>query len=273
VQALAELPAVFGPLLEGFYVQILVLALGLSRSFALMAVLPIFTRLGISGLIRNAVALALALPLMPYLASEVGRMGEVTILLVGALLVKEAMIGALLGLVFGVPFWAAESAGNLIEFQRGSTAAFLVDPAPTEDPTITATLFVLLSIMLFYGVAGPTVLVQGLYLSYTVWPVTAFLPALTEASIAGLLGLLDSILRLGLLLSGPILIVLLLVDFVLGFINRSAQQLNIFDLSFAFKGIAFAVLMPLYIGFLIGHLDAAVGDLGGALGQLRLFLR
>ena len=103
-------------------------AVAAARLFGVMAILPVFSRLGLAGLVRGGVALALALPLAPALlpAVEAARdaLPPTTWLL---LLAKEALIGVTLITIF----FASGGMGMLVEAVYASHAVWPpLDPLP-----------------------------------------------------------------------------------------------------------------------------------------------
>lgn len=246
------------------------LAIPAARMLGVFILLPLFTRLGITGLIRGGVALALALPFAAGLPgmSDISGMGGVPLTL---LLVKETMIGVLIGLVAGIPFWIAEAAGELIDQQRGSESALLPDPSGTQEAGITGTLLVLTSATVFMSAGGLRVLQEGVFQSYAVWPAAALLPTFSPNAAFLTLQTLDSLMAGGLILASPLLVAMLLTEFSLGLISRFAPQLNVFDLAMAVKGIVYVVGLPIYAIVLVGYLRDGLSPLGYLAQQLRGF--
>ena len=91
-------------------------ALTMPRLFAVFTVTPFLSPNVITGLSRNSLMLMLALFMSP-LAGDLPSMPVVMWLAIAG---KEALIGVMLGLGFGIFFWAIQSVGDLIDFQTGS---------------------------------------------------------------------------------------------------------------------------------------------------------
>src|SRR5262245_35254351 len=82
-------------------------AVAMARAMGLLAISPPFTRLGLVNLIRSATAFAISLPLARALLESGVLEGQTGAFVITAILVKEFAIGMALGLLYGVPFWAA----------------------------------------------------------------------------------------------------------------------------------------------------------------------
>ena len=248
------------------------IAVAVSRAVALGAVLPIFAWLGLTGVLRNAVIIAIALPMVSQVTSELAVLAPLQPGQVLMLVAKEAVVGVLLGVLFGLPFWAVEAAGELIDMQRGVNGAYLLDPNASGQASPVGTLFVLVLLALFFAGGGFDVLADALYRSYALWPVTALLPPFTGETPTLLLGLLDHVVQLGLLLAAPLVIVMLLADIALAVIGRMAPQLNVFDLSLSVKSAALVLVLPIYAIFLVPYFNDSLGSIHGVIDLARTVL-
>jgi type III secretion protein T len=240
--------------LEQLYIYFAAAALTVTRLVAVMNILPVFTRLGISGILQGAIGLALALPLLPLVAQAIGTEPLGTGRL-AFLMLKEAAVGAVIGVVLGIPFWAAEAAGDILDLQRGSSFAGLVDPSSTTETTVTGTLLAVALVALFFTMGGLPLLLRVIYDSYAIWPAESFAPIFGPNTGALVLGLLDDVMSMGLMLAVPIVLALLLTDFSLALVARAAPHMHIFDLSLSVKNLVFALLLVLYGAFLVSYME------------------
>jgi type III secretion protein T len=250
--------AALNPLLEQAGLYIIAAAVCVARIGGLMAIFPGFTRLGLSGVLRGSVALVLTFLLVPAVkdawTASAPSTGEAALLIF-----KETIIGLTVGLVLGIPFWAADAAGSFLDVQRASTLANLFDPSQAEESTITATLFTLLSLALFYGAGGFTLVLGTLYDSYAIWPVGRFLPLFSADAGELFLGILDRIFSMGLMLVIPLVLILLIADIALAFVARAAPQLQVFDLSLSVKNLLIVILIVPYLAFLVNYMKRDIG--------------
>jgi type III secretion protein T len=232
-----------------------------------MLVMPAFTRIGVTGILRNGIGLALTLPLLPLMVGTVEN-EQLAVGTIAALLFKEFVVGLVVGLVLGVPLWAAEAAGAILDLQRGATMATLIDPEGAEQTSVTGTVLVLAMVALYFGSGGLSVTLRTLYESYGIWPITRFLPLFSSQAGALLIGLLDDVITMGLMLVVPIVICLFLADIVLALVSRAAPHFNVFALSLAIKTLVFAILLVLYGGFLASYMAQDLATLLGSTGRL-----
>jgi type III secretion protein T len=248
---------------EHIYVYLTAAGLALSRIAGVMAVLPAFTRLGVTGILRNGIALAVTIPMVPVIAATLGT-EPLTIGKIAALSFKEITVGVAVGLILGVPFWAAEAAGDILDLQRGSSLAVLLDPSAMTEASVTGTILALAITALYYVSGGLFVTLHTLYDSYGIWPIGRFLPLFGPDAGRLFLGLLDEVMTMGLMLVAPIVVCLFLADILLALVSRAAPHFNIFALSLAVKNLIFVILLVLYSGFLASYMGRDLGTLLGA---------
>jgi type III secretion protein T len=228
-------------------------AFALARMLAMMIVFPVFDRLGVTGFIRNSIALVISIPLIPMIAAHIGS-EQLGLGLIAALLLKEVIVGLVVGVVLGVPLYAAEVAGDVLDLQRGSSSASLSDPLGSTQSNITGTLLALIVIALYFASGCFDLTLRAIYDSYGIWPVRRFLPLLSREAGGLLLSLLDTIVSTGVMLVGPVVVCLLLVDLLFALIARAAPSLQPFYLSMTVKNLVFSLVLVLYGAFLVGYM-------------------
>jgi type III secretion protein T len=156
------------PSVEKVYQYLLAASFAFSRILGVMIVMPSFTRLGVTTVVRSGIALTLSLPLVPMLVGSLAT-GRLSVATMGALLFKETAVGILVGLVLGVPLWAAEAAGDIVDLQRGASLTSLFDPEGTNESSVAGTLLGLAMVAVYYGSGGLFVTLRTLYDSYGIW--------------------------------------------------------------------------------------------------------
>jgi type III secretion protein T len=256
-------------ILEFVFPLLKALALATARSLGLVIVVPIFTRLGLTGVIRSAVAVAIALPMLRPAYDVVVSAGGPTTFGFAAIVAKELATGLVIGVLLGVPFWAADVAGEIVDLQRGSTMAQLVDPLSIGESSLNSTLFSLAIITIFFTTGGFIVFLDVFYRSYALIPLGAVAPVLGTGAGLFFLQLLDGILRTGLMMIAPVVLALLIADIMLAYLSRMSPQMHVFDLSMAIKNLLFSFLIVLYVTFLTPFMLEQIDAMRGATDLLR----
>ncbi|MCC6749817.1 MAG: flagellar biosynthetic protein FliR [Deltaproteobacteria bacterium] len=189
------------------------------------------------------------------------------------LVVKEAVVGAVLGYVTSVVFWGAEAAGWLADTVRGANMAEVLVPQHGHRTTALGALHAQLSIVVFLSMGGHRVLVAAVLSSYDVLPLQT-VPAIGGWQEFGWFAarLTGEVFALAVALAAPVVIAVVLTDVALGWINRLAGQVNVFFVAMplkAFLGVAVvALVLPLLVGILPRALGWAVNYLERGLALL-----
>lgn len=250
-------------------------ALGMARPAGIVLILPVFTRAEMGTLIRLGLAFGLALPILGYSQQSVGP-AEADVQVVRLVLValKELFVGVLIGFVLGIPFWAIQSVGELIDTQRGiSNEVAPVDPTTKSQSSALGLFLGILAITVFVAADGLNTLVETLYASYGLWPIQRFLPAADLDAMMALARLVDRVLRTAVLVGGPVIVLMLLLDLCVMLIGRFAPQLNANDLAPTVKNVAVVLFLLAYASYLFDYAGAEVGTVRGTGAALGQFLR
>lgn len=242
-------------------VDVLVAAgLGAARALGIMLVLPVFTRPHISGLVGSSLTIALGLPCLAQIKDGLQALDPNTRLIMAALLSsKEVFVGLLLGMLLSTPLWSIQTVGEIIDTQRGITAQVTSsDPATRNEASATGLFLGITAVTIFVLSGGLQTMISGLYGSYLIWPVYRLFPALTLQGAMEVLRLLDHIMYTTLVVSGPVLAILLLVDISVMLLGRFAPQMRLSDLSPMIKNIAFGVIIVTYAVYLIEYVGSEI---------------
>ncbi|WP_292086464.1 flagellar biosynthetic protein FliR [Mesorhizobium sp.] len=168
----------------------------------------------------------------------------------------------------GIPFWAAEAAGDILDLQRGSTMGTLIDPMMTHETSATGTLLAVIMVTIYLAAGGLELSLTSLYDSYGLWPIDQLLPVFSKDAAGIFLDLLNRILMMALTLVFPLIISMLLSDIVLAFLARASPHLNVFALSLIVKTLVFSLVFVLYSAFLLFYMNRDLGFLHEAARQI-----
>ncbi|WP_263062913.1 type III secretion system export apparatus subunit SctT [Dickeya dadantii] len=249
--------------IQNIYDFIYALTLGVARLYPCLFLVPLFSFTIIKGMLRNAVAIALAL--VPAGAIQQQMLTTtITWPMLPGLLLKELVIGLLLGVVLAMPFWLFESVGALFDNQRGALTGGQLNPALGSDATPLGHMMKELFIMLLIITIGFPGFTQLLWDSYRLWPALDFLPPLSEQGFHTYLDLLKDTFQHMIVYAGPLVALLLLLEFSIAILSLYSPQLQVYVLSTPAKclaGMAFFVLYMPVLQFLAEGRLKALSDL------------
>lgn len=231
--------------------------LGSTRLFMFATIAPFMGNSVLTGANRLSVVIALYLLLHPLVVSQVPNIFPLTTasMTLGFMLVaKEVFIGFLLGYIAGMIFWTVESAGFLIDNQRGAGQATETDPLSGNQSSPTGSFLFQSMVYVFFATGTFLVFIGLVYTSYTFWPVNEFIPGsfFANKEAATFFGsLLAKLATNFVLIAAPVVLACLFTDISLGLINRFASQLNVYVLAMPIKSGIASFLLILYFAILM----------------------
>jgi flagellar biosynthetic protein FliR len=226
------------------------------RTAALLAVMPLLDGLSVGFRIKAALALVIALLLVPGIDPD-GFAGVEGPIGLGALALREAVFGAAIGLAARLLFVALELAGVFVGYQAGFWLPRTLDPGQATAPDLVAALWSVVAGLVFLALDAHHLLLAALAASFQLPPH----PAATLGE--EMIRLSGRIFPLALAFAAPLMLTLWLTDLALGIAQRSVPRLDVLFISFPLKTAvtlaALAISTHLTVtlfGRLLGHLEA-----------------
>lgn len=166
-----------------------------------------------------------------------------------ALALKELLLGLAFGFILSLPFYIAQTAGNLVDFMRGASSLMVQDPFMQSQNSPISLLYNYTLIIMFYKLGGMTIVLDGLISSFNTFPVdTLMKPELFNKShpfwmIA--FPALNNVVALGIQFCAPSIMAILMTELFLGIANRLAPNVQISFLGMALKSLIGIVFLAL----------------------------
>ena len=246
------------------------LAIAMARLYPCFYLIPAFCFQHVRGMPRHAIVFALALMPAPGIHHTLAGF-EYSLLALSGLILKEAILGFLLGMLLAMPFWLFESVGALLDNQRGALIGGQLNPSLGPDATPIGHMFKELSILLLITTLGLGSLTQVIWDSYLIWPPTLWFPALAADGYAVFGELLADTFTHMVLYAAPFIALLLMVEFAIALLSLYSPQLQVFVLSMPAKSLAGLCFLLFYLSqlqeLIVGRMGM-LGDLEHALGLL-----
>jgi type III secretion protein T len=251
------------------------IALGwlLPRMLVAFSLLPLFNSQILPGLLRNSLALALCLVLVPVMLMQMHNRPPVATQLMPFLLMKEALIGLLLGFFMAIPFWGLEAVGFFIDNQRGASIASSFNPLTGNDSSPLGIMFNQSFMVYFLVSGGFGLMLTVLYQSYLIWSPLEFSVSFHHDAAKTLIAQLDRLMALGIVLSAPVILVMFLAELGLALISRFAPQLQVFFLAMPIKSGVAVFMLTVYIGTLFRYTNSEISQYTTLLTQIRDVIR
>ncbi len=257
------------PLYEFSIQYLAAFGLTLARVGGLVTFAPFYGSGTVPAVLRTVLALILTWILCPlaqqcYGAPSAGMIGYTMDL------VRELLLGLLLGLVAKMVFGVFEIAGHLMGFQIGFGFIQMVDPQTQVQAPFLSTFLNLVGLVLFLVLNAHHWLLQAVVESYrlniTGLEISGSLIEQLVLSSAGMFAI-------GVKLAAPFLVVLFVVDVLFGVLGKTAPQIPILLLGMAAKSLIGYIMLIGLAYILIPAIGQEVGSLGSTLQEYLRLLR
>lgn len=161
------------------------------------------------------------------------------------LILKEALVGIVIGFIAYLILTAIQIAGGFIDFQMGFAIANVIDPQTGAQSPLLGQYLYIISLLFLLAVNGHHLMLDGIYYSYTYIPLEQpFIPFGDEALIAFVIKSFSKMFMIAFQMAIPVVGSIFLVDVALGIMARTVPQLNVFVVGLPLKiTVSFFVLM------------------------------
>ncbi|NDA30369.1 MAG: flagellar biosynthetic protein FliR [Alphaproteobacteria bacterium] len=250
---MSQLVSFSGLELQSIFVYLLSLFLASLRMGAFLVASPFFGSRMVPLPVRIVFSIALGLGAMNYVSFP--SLEVLTSVAIVPIIFQELLLGLTCGMILNICFSAVILAGEKIATTSGLAFASQVDPTNGAQSPVISQIFSLFLLVLFFSLNGHLVIFELLYKSYETLP----LGSLNDLNSMFALGIEASstIYEQAVIIVLPIVSLLFLMNLGIGFITKSAPQLNLF--SFGFPLTILGTFFALY--FSVDALQFVFSDL------------
>ncbi len=202
------------------------------RMAGLFVIAPIFGRANIPVYFKIGFAFTTAI-LMANVIKIDHIVATDSFLLYAIYIVKEFIVGVVLGFVAYAIFTSIYIAGQIIDMQIGFGMVNVYDPISNIQVPITANLYFILAMIIFLVTNGHHFLIKALFQSFELVPLGTM--GIGPNMLDNIIGIFQMLFSIGFKISAPILAAVLITDVVLGIISKTIPQMNVFILGMPLK--------------------------------------
>ena len=220
------------------------------RMSAFVVSAPFFSIRGVPNQFKIALAFIMALISFQYLPVQAQIPMDLTFVVY---VIKEALVGLILGYICEMMFIAVQVAGGMMDMQMGLAMANVIDPKTGAYIPITGNFKNMLAVLYFFSINGHHMLIRGIMSSYQVIPVDKMWAAIGSENVMMIaVKVFMNMFLSAFMMAAPIVVALFLVDLSLGIIAKSVPQFNIFVVGLPLKLLAsFSLLIVVMPAFLL----------------------
>lgn len=150
------------------------------------------------------------------------------------LIIKEAVVGIILGFSVYLVISTLYLAGQLIDFQIGFSMVSVFDPVTQLQVPITGNLYYFLICALMIVTNAHQIIFKALFYSFTVLPIGGS-NILSNEVMSSIMSMISSYFVISVKIAMPMTGAILVLDTALGIMTRTAPQLNIFSIGIPLK--------------------------------------
>jgi flagellar biosynthetic protein FliR len=205
--------------------QVFAAGLIFARLGAMVMLMPAIGEVFVPPRIRLAFSLALALMLFPIIAPTAPALPAAVSSVAGAV-IKETLIGLMIGAILRIFMSTLASAGEVISIQTTLGFAQTANPMQASPSTSLATFLGLMGLVLIMTTNLHHLFLAAIVKSYAIFPFTRAVP-LADANALAVQTVSKSF-ALGLQLSAPVIAFALIFNVATGLVGRVMPQFQIF---------------------------------------------
>lgn len=230
--------------------SVVVLGLTLARLVAAIMLAPFLGGPSVPSQVKVGLAFAVSIILLPHVAPAASEVPQSPLVLM-ALLVKEVMVGAIIGFISQLVFYAVQMAGTIVDTQRGLNQITYVAPHLPGHVSALGNLQFQAALVLFLSIDGHLIFIRTLARSFLFLPLLQ-LPAMH----VGALSLAEQAARItagtlviGCQLAAPVVLALFLIDVSFAALGKVAGQIRVSDQAQTLKALV-GLIMVIVLGVL-----------------------
>jgi flagellar biosynthetic protein FliR len=243
-----------GIILEHILSNFEILLLFFARISGLLFISPIFGRRNIPAIFKIGLALGLSYIMVVYYPFPKYTVEITTYIQLVYYVIKELLIGLIMGYITLLTFSALLLAGQLIDTQIGFGVIHVLDPYTNIQVPLVGNFNNALAMIVFFAIDGHHTLIQLLFHSFDIIPVGKVKMDFNMA--IPIVGMFIKSFVLGLKIAIPIMASAFLSEVAFGILVKLSPQMNIFVIGIPFKIliglIMLFLIVPVYIGILNG---------------------
>jgi len=234
---------IFNLALKEFEIFILVV----TRITAIFLSAPLFGSRNVPTLVKVAIACLIGFIVYPVISHNIVIPQDT--MSYSALLLKQVLVGVVIGYSVYMIFAAIQLAGQIIDLQMGFGIVNVIDPMSNMQVSIIGQFQFILGILIFMSIDGHHMMIKAVVDSFNFVPLQGV--GVTATTGEKLSDLFMNMFMIAFKIAGPATIALFLTNLTLGLISRTIPQMNVFmvglPLNIVVGLLAVLISMPIIV--------------------------
>lgn len=202
--------------------------------------------------VRIMSALTLSMLLLP---TEIAMRGPVQIppqiYIFGLIVVKEILLGLLLGFVASFVIEGVKLAGEMMGIQIGFAMVSVIDPESQQEESIMGSLNYLIFTLIFLLINGHHLIIEAFNQSLRLVPLG--LVNYNGNFVSEIFNRAPEFFTIGIKIAAPVVVPLIMLSVVLGIISRAVPRLEVFLISFPLNILMSFLIIIYYMDDLVRY--------------------
>lgn len=241
------------------------------RLSGILSINPVFGRKGIPMTVKAGIVLVLSMLVYSFTSAEPMTAGPFTMLTFGLILVRELLVGIVLGFIFNVFFSVVQYVGTVIDFGMGLSLATAYDPQSSVSVTINSNVLYLFMTALFFTTNCHLLFLEIILKSGQVAPYGSL--SVSPQILIPLLNVFRDCMEMAVRMVFPMLAIQLLAEVGVGVLMKMIPQIDVFVVNIQLKigiGMFFLLLMASPYGVFVRNLlEQMMNELSSALQYMK----
>jgi flagellar biosynthesis protein FliR len=218
----------------------------MARIMTMVTMAPIIGSRSVPAPAKVGFGFMLSLIIFPFVVRDFPPLPESMILFFG-LMVRESLVGILMGLIGSAMFAAVQLSGQISGVMIGFGIVNVIDPLSDLQISILGQFEFLLAILLFLGVGGHHLLITAMANSYAYLPVGVF--TVTGQLADQIAHLLGNMFAVAYKVGFPAIAAIFIMQVAMGIIARTVPQMNIFIVGMPLNIFVGMLVMFMSLGY------------------------
>ena len=220
---------------------------------------PVFGRRNIPGTAKAGMILMISLVTYQMAMGNVLDLEITSPIVYGLYLIKEFLVGFVLGFTMYLFDFAITFAGSVIDFQMGMSMSTVFDAQNGTQMALTGKILQIYFLLLFFAVDGHLALMNIIVTSGQVLPYGAVTIGPDVAR--GILDIFTQCVILAVKLAFPIIAIEFIVEVAVGILMKMIPQINLFILSIELRILFGLVILMLFISPIGSYLGDLINNM------------
>lgn len=233
------------------YAGVMLFSLIFMRMTGFVYLNPVLGRQNVSAYVKNGIVIVLSVLLFSYTSQNVSEVN--TVIEYTVLLLKEFIIGYVLGLVFNIFLYMLIFAGDFLDMQMGLSMARVYDSTSNINVSITTSIFTNLIYMIFFASGAFESFMKILIYAEEIIPYGSV--RLTPDLLNPVIGIFLEYTALGIKFAFPIFAAEFLGEIAVGILMKTIPQINVFVVNIQTKVLIGLALLIVFFYPMANMLD------------------